>query len=150
PFLRVRVIEEAGRLRIPFTTGILIGIGETLDDRIDSLLAIRELHDHYGHIQEVIIQNFRSKPDIPMRNHAEPDPNDLARTIAVARLILREMNVQAPPNLSDDNYPLLLRAGINDWGGISPLTRDYINPERPWPHISALRGRTEAEGLKLM
>jgi FO synthase len=149
PLLRLKVIEEAGRLRIPFTTGILIGIGETLDERIDSLLAIRSLQDRYGHIQEVIIQNFRAKPDIPMRDHPEPDIDDLARTIAVARLILREMNVQAPPNLSDDNYPLLLNAGINDWGGISPLTRDYINPEKPWPHIEALRRRTAEAGVEL-
>jgi len=149
PPLRLKVIEEAGRLRIPFTTGILIGIGETLEERVESLLAIRKLHDRYGHIQEVIIQNFRAKPDIPMRDHTEPDLHDLARTIAVARLILREMNVQAPPNLSDENYPFLLLAGINDWGGISPLTRDYINPEKPWPHIEALRYRTQEAGLEL-
>jgi FO synthase len=149
PSLRLKVIEEAGRLRIPFTTGILIGIGETLDERVDSLLAIRRLHDRYGHIQEVIIQNFRAKPDTPMRDHAEPDITDLARTIAVARLVLGEMNIQAPPNLSDDNYPLLLEAGINDWGGISPLTRDYINPEKPWPHIEELRRRTADAGLEL-
>jgi len=149
PSLRLKVLEQAGRLQIPFTTGILIGIGETLDERVDSLLAIRELHARYGHIQEVIIQNFRSKPDIPMREHPEPDLNDLARTIAVARLILRGMNVQAPPNLSDDNYQFLLHAGINDWGGISPLTRDYINPEKPWPHIETLRARTESAGLAL-
>jgi len=149
PLLRLKVLEQAGLLRIPFTTGILIGIGETLDERVDSLLAIRELHARFGHIQEVIIQNFRSKPDIPMRNHPEPDLTDLARTIAVARLILREMNLQAPPNLSDDNYQFLIHAGINDWGGISPLTRDYINPEKPWPHIETLRERTEAAGMEL-
>ncbi len=135
PGLRLKTIEEAGRLSIPFTTGILIGIGETLAERIDSLFAIREMNDRYGHVQEVIIQNFRAKPDIPMRLHPEPPQSDLARTIAVARLVLGKMNVQAPPNLSDDNYPFLLDAGINDWGGISPVTRDYINPEKPWPHI---------------
>ncbi|HYP27650.1 MAG TPA: 7,8-didemethyl-8-hydroxy-5-deazariboflavin synthase CofG [Blastocatellia bacterium] len=149
PRLRLKTIEEAGRLRIPFTTGILIGIGETLDDRVDSLLAIRELHDRHGHIQEVIIQNFRAKPDIPMRLHPEPPIADLARTIAVARIILRGMNVQAPPNLSDDDYPFLIRAGLNDWGGISPLTRDFINPEKPWPHIEHLALRTSSEGLEL-
>jgi 7,8-didemethyl-8-hydroxy-5-deazariboflavin synthase CofG subunit len=149
PSLRLKVIDEAGRLRIPFTTGILIGIGETLDERVDSLLAIGRLHDRYGHIQEVIIQNFRAKPDTPMRDHPEPGLTDLLRAIAVARLILRKMNIQAPPNLSDDNYPLLLKAGINDWGGISPLTRDYINPERPWPHIEMLRRRTAEAGLEL-
>jgi FO synthase len=145
----LKTIEEAGRLRIPFTTGILIGIGETLEERIDSLFAIRDLQDRYGHIQEVIIQNFRAKPDTLMQLHPEPELQDLSRTIAVARLILREMNVQAPPNLSDENYPSLLHAGINDWGGISPLTRDYINPEKPWPHIDSLAQRTAAEGYEL-
>lgn len=149
PSLRLKTIEEAGRLKIPFTTGILIGIGETLDERVDSLFAIRELHERYGHIQEVIIQNFRAKPEIPMRNHPEPSQADHARTIAVARLVLREMNVQAPPNLSDDAYPFLLRAGLNDWGGISPLTPDFINPEKPWPHIERLAERTAAEGFEL-
>ena len=149
PSLRLKTIEEAGRLKIPFTTGILIGIGETLDERIDALFAIRELHERYGHIQEVIVQNFRAKPEIPMRDHPEPGMLDHARTIAVARLVLREMNVQAPPNLSDENYPFLLRAGINDWGGISPLTPDFINPEKPWPHIERLRERSADEGFEL-
>ncbi len=149
PALRIKTIEEAGRLRVPFTTGILIGIGETLDERVASLLAIRELDERYGHIQEVIIQNFRAKPLIPMRHHPEPDLTDLARTIAVARLILRDMNIQAPPNLSDDDYPFLIGAGLNDWGGISPLTPDHINPEKPWPHIEALRSRTAAVGYEL-
>jgi FO synthase len=149
PALRLKTIEEAGRLKIPFTTGILIGIDETVDERVDSLFAIRELHERYGHIQEVIIQNFRAKPEIPMRNHPEPSQADHARTIAVARLILGEMNVQAPPNLSDDEYPYLLRAGLNDWGGISPLTPDFINPEKPWPHIERLAERTAAEGFEL-
>jgi len=149
PSLRLKTIEEAGRLRIPFTTGILIGIGETLDERVDALFAISQLHERYGHIQEVIIQNFRAKPEIPMRDHPEPSQSDHARTIAVARLVLGEMNVQAPPNLSDDNYPFLLRAGLNDWGGISPLTPDFINPEKPWPHIERLAERTGAEGFEL-
>lgn len=149
PSLRLKTIEEAGRLKIPFTTGILIGIGETLDERVDSLFAIRELHRRYNHIQEVIIQNFRAKNEIPMRDHPEPSKADHARTIAVARLVLREMNVQAPPNLSDDDYPLLLRAGLNDWGGISPLTPDFINPEKPWPHIERLDERTAAAGFEL-
>jgi len=149
PALRLKTIEEAGRLQIPFTTGILIGIGETLEERIDSLLAIRELHIRYGHIQEVIIQNFRAKPDTLMQLHPEPEIADLARTVALARLILRDMNVQAPPNLSDENYPFLLRAGINDWGGISPLTKDFINPEKPWPHIDSLARRTAEGGLEL-
>ena len=150
PSLRLKTIEEAGRLKIPFTTGILIGIGETLDERVDSLFAIRGLHDRYDHIQEVIIQNFRAKPEIPMRDHGEPSLADHARTIAVARLVLRDMNVQAPPNLSDDDYPFLLKAGLNDWGGISPLTPDFINPEKPWPHIERLAERTVAEGFELV
>jgi FO synthase len=149
PMLRLKTIEEAGRLRIPFTTGILIGIGETLDERVASLFAIREMHERFGHIQEVIIQNFRAKPDIPMRNHPEPGLEDHARTIAVARLILRDMNLQAPPNLSDDRYDFLLKAGINDWGGISPLTRDFINPEKPWPQIDQLADGTSRAGLQL-
>ena len=149
PRIRLRTIEEAGRLRIPFTTGMLIGIGETLDERVDTLFAMREMQDRYGHIQEVIIQNFRAKPDIPMRLHTEPSLMDHARTIAVARLVLRDMNVQVPPNLSDDNYPFLLRAGLNDWGGISPLTKDFINPEKPWPHIEQLAEQTAREGFTL-
>jgi len=150
PSLRLKTIEEAGKLKIPFTTGILIGIGETPDERVDSLFAIRELHERYGHIQEAIIQNFRAKPEIPMRDHPEPSMMDHARTVAVARLVLREMNVQAPPNLSDQNYPFLLRAGLNDWGGISPLTPDFINPEKPWPHIGKLAERTADEGFELV
>jgi 7,8-didemethyl-8-hydroxy-5-deazariboflavin synthase CofG subunit len=149
PAARIKTIEEAGRQRVPFTTGILIGIGETLDERVDSLLAIRDLHRRYGHIQEVIVQNFRAKPEIPMRDHPEPDIDDLKRTAAVARLILGDINVQAPPNLSDESYPDLLKAGINDWGGISPLTKDFINPEKPWPQIDPLRARTAAAGLTL-
>jgi FO synthase len=149
PALRTKMIEEAGKLRIPFTTGILIGIGETLDERVESLFAIREIHEHFGHIQEVIVQNFRAKPNIPMRDHPEPALEDHARTLAVARLILGEMNLQAPPNLSDDRYDFLLKAGINDWGGISPLTRDFINPEKPWPEIDQLRERTAKAGLEL-
>jgi FO synthase len=149
PSLRLKTIEEAGRLKIPFTTGILIGIGETLDERVDALFAIKQLHERYGHIQEVIVQNFRAKPEIPMRDHPEPSQMDHARTIAVARLVFREMNVQAPPNLSDEKYPFLIRAGINDWGGISPLTPDFINPEKPWPHIERLAQRTADEGFEL-
>jgi FO synthase len=149
PALRLKTIEGAGQLKIPFTTGILIGIGETLGERVDSLFAIRDLHERYGHIQEVIIQNFRAKPEIPMRDHPEPSQSDHARTIAVARLVLGEINIQAPPNLSDDEYPFLLRAGLNDWGGISPLTPDFINPEKPWPHIARLAERTTQQGFEL-
>ena len=150
PALRLRTIEEAGKLSIAFTTGILIGIGETMEERIDSLLAIRTLHEKYGHIQEVIIQNFRAKPDIPMAAHPEPSLEDMLRTIAVARLILGpQMNVQAPPNLSYDDFPRLLEAGINDWGGISPVTKDFINPEAAWPQIARLQGETESRGFVL-
>ncbi|MEE9284117.1 MAG: 7,8-didemethyl-8-hydroxy-5-deazariboflavin synthase CofG, partial [Dehalococcoidia bacterium] len=140
PKLRLATIEAAGRLKVPFTTGILIGIGETPEERVDSLFAIRELHQRYGHIQEVIIQNFRAKPDIPMRNHPEPTLLEMLRTIATARLILGgSINIQAPPNLAPDSYPLYLQAGINDWGGVSPVTRDFINPEAPWPQLLTLR-----------
>lgn len=149
PEMRLRVIEAAGKQGVPFTTGILIGIGELIEDRVDSLLAIRELHESYGHIQEVIIQNFRVKPGIPMRDSPEPSRGEMLRTIAVARLLMPNMNIQAPPNLSDPDYEELLDAGINDWGGISPLTVDFINPERPWPHVEELKRRTNAKGFEL-
>src|ERR1700726_1443389 len=150
PALRLRTIEEAGKLSMAFTTGILIGIGETFEERIDSLFAIRTLHEKYGHIQEVIIQNFRAKPEIPMANHPEPTLNDMLRTLAIARLILGpHMNLQAPPNLSYADFPRLLEAGINDWGGISPVTKDFINPEAAWPQIAKLRAETEARGFTL-
>ena len=150
PAIRLRTIADAGELRIPFTTGILIGIGETIEERADSLLAIRELHDRHGHIQEVIVQNFRRKPEIPMHDAPEPDDLDVARTVAAARLILGgEMNLQAPPNLNPHNHRRLLRAGINDWGGISPLTVDYVNPEAPWPHLRKLAASCREEGFTL-
>jgi len=149
PAKRLRMIEEAGEQNVPFTTGLLIGIGESLEDRIDTLLAIRELHRRYGHIQEVIIQNFRSKPDIPMRDAPEPTQGDMLRTVAVSRLLMPDMNIQAPPNLSAPYYDELLDAGINDWGGISPLTPDFINPEKPWPHLQQLESRTSAKGYRL-
>jgi FO synthase len=150
PALRLRTIEEAGKLGLAFTTGILIGIGETFEERVDSLLAIRALHETYGHVQEVIVQNFRAKADIPMAQHAEPGMEDMLRTIAVARLILGpRMNIQAPPNLSYADFPRLLDAGINDWGGISPVTKDFINPEAAWPQIAKLRAETESKGFTL-
>src|SRR6266851_1512062 len=150
PALRLRTIEEAGKLSMAFTTGILIGIGETLEERIDSLFAIRALHEQYGHVQEVIVQNFRAKPEIPMARHPEPSLEDMLRTLAMARLILGpRMNLQAPPNLSYADFPGLLEAGINDWGGISPVTKDFINPEAAWPQIAKLRSETEARGFTL-
>jgi FO synthase len=150
PSLRLRTIENAGELSMAFTTGILIGIGETAEERVDALLAIRAAHDKHGHIQEVIIQPFRAKPDIRMAQAPEPSNEDLQRTIAVARLILGgEMNIQSPPNLLSEDYPDLLKAGINDWGGISPVTKDFINPEAAWPQISSLAARTASAGFVL-
>jgi FO synthase len=150
PARRLEMIAEAGRLRIPFTTGILLGIGETPEERVDSLFAIADLHAAHGHIQEVIIQNFRAKPDIPLADAPEPTAGEMARAVAVARLLLGgDMNVQAPPNLSPDDHRLLLRAGINDWGGISPLTLDYVNPEAPWPAITRLAATCAEEGFTL-
>jgi FO synthase len=150
PASRLRTIAEAGKLRIPFTTGILIGIGETWEERVDSLFAIRELNERYGHIQEVIVQNFRVKPEIPMRDASEPRLEEMLKTIALARLILGgDMNLQAPPNLTPESYPLYLSAGINDWGGVSPLTPDFINPEAPWPALIELERRTRRAGFVL-
>jgi FO synthase len=149
PARRIRTLEEAGKQNVPFTTGLLIGIGESLTDRVDTLLAIRELHRRYGHIQEVIIQNFRAKRNTPMQDWPEPSHQDMLRTVAVARLLMPEVNIQAPPNLSAPYYDDLLDAGINDWGGISPLTPDFINPEKPWPHLDQLEARTAARGYRL-
>jgi len=150
PQARIETIRSAGELDVPFTSGILVGIGETREERVDSLLAILELHKEYGHIQEVIIQNFRVKEDTPMRHADEPSVLEMLRTIATARLILGPaMNIQAPPNLTPDAYGLYLLAGINDWGGVSPLTRDFINPEAPWPKILELRKVTEDAGFQL-
>jgi FO synthase len=153
PAKRLRVIEDAGRRKIPFTTGILIGIGETLEERVDALIAIRDLHARYGHIQEVIVQNFRAKSGTPMAHWPEPDRGEMQRTLAVTRLLMPRMNIQAPPNLSDPrdgwHYADLLDGGINDWGGVSPLTPDFINPEKPWPRLEELRQRTEAKGFEL-
>jgi len=150
PAVRMRMLDEAGALHIPFTTGILLGIGETAAERAQSLIAIRQSHERYGHIQEVIIQNFRAKPDIPMADAPEPDAGEMARAIATARLVLGpNMNVQAPPNLSPHEIELFLQAGINDWGGISPLSKDYVNPEAPWPHLEALAMRCARAGFHL-
>jgi 7,8-didemethyl-8-hydroxy-5-deazariboflavin synthase CofG subunit len=150
PALRLKMIEEAGQLRVPFTTGILLGIGETPAERAQSLIAIRDSHERHGHIQEVIIQNFRAKPEIPMADAPEPGALEMARAIATARLVLGgAMNVQAPPNLSPHEIELFLSAGINDWGGISPLTKDYVNPEAPWPHLEKLHQRCAKAGFRL-
>ena len=149
PALRIRMLEEAGQLRIPFTTGILAGIGETLEEQIDTLLEIERIHRQYGHLQEVIVQTFRAKPDIVMHDHLEMEDWELVRLVAVARLMLPHMNVQAPPNLTPLAHRMLIRAGINDWGGISPVTLDFINPEAPWPHIESLRQTCALEGYTL-
>ena len=150
PDARLETIRLAGELAIPFTSGILIGIGETREERIESLLALRDLHDRYGHIQEIIIQNFRAKPDTRMAQAPEPTLADLQWTIASARLIFGpDMAIQAPPNLTPDAYGSLLRAGINDWGGVSPVTPDHVNPEVPWPHLDCLARETEREGKAL-
>ena len=149
PRVRLRTMELAGELGIPFTTGILIGIGETRTERVESLLAIRDLHQRYGHIQEVIVQNFRAKSDTPMAGTPDAAPDELMWTTAVARLIMGEtVNIQVPPNLSE-NYERYIAAGINDWGGVSPLTIDYVNPEAPWPQLAELERRTREAGHEL-
>jgi FO synthase len=150
PAARLETMRLAGERNVPFTSGILIGIGETRQERIDSLLALRDLNDVYGHIQEIIIQNFRPKPGTRMENAAPPDVDDHLWTIAVARLIFEpSMNIQAPPNLSPGALGRLVAAGINDWGGVSPVTPDHVNPEAPWPHLRVLETATKAAGMNL-
>jgi len=150
PAVRLRVLEDAGRCNVPFTTGILIGIGETPAERAESIFAIRAVARRYSGIQEVIVQNFRAKPDTKMRDVPDAELNDLAATIAVTRLVMgSKARIQAPPNLVGEQYDLILRAGIDDWGGVSPLTPDHVNPERPWPAIDELAARTAAAGFTL-
>src|SRR5581483_2081007 len=151
PAVRLATLEAAGRARVPFTTGILIGIGETRAERIEALLAIRDVHARYGHIQEVIVQNFRAKPSTRMSGAAEPSLEDHVWTIAAARVLLGPaMNIQAPPNLQPDGLAELIRAGINDWGGVSPVTPDHVNPEAPWPHLADLERATARAGRTLV
>jgi 7,8-didemethyl-8-hydroxy-5-deazariboflavin synthase CofG subunit len=150
PALRIRMHEEAGELRIPFTSGILLGIGEDAEERVDTLFAIRDLHERHGHIQEVIVQPFHPKPSIRMRAASSLCDEEVAAWVAMTRLVLGpHMNVQAPPNLAPRALELLLRSGLNDWGGVSPVTVDFINPESPWPGLAELRRRTEAAGQRL-
>ncbi|HEU5024058.1 MAG TPA: bifunctional FO biosynthesis protein CofGH [Spirillospora sp.] len=150
PAVRLRVLEDAGRTNVPFTTGILIGIGETVEERADAIFAIRRTMREYGAVQEVIVQNFRAKPDTKMRDTPDAELEELAATIAVTRIVLGpKARVQAPPNLVADQYSLMLRAGIDDWGGVSPLTPDHVNPERPWPQIDELAARTAESGFEL-
>lgn len=150
PRVRLDTLEAAGNAAVPFTTGILIGIGETFDERVDALLAIRASQERHGHIQEVIVQNFRAKPDTLMALHPEPTAEDMRLTIALARLVLpAEVALQAPPNLTPDEYGTYLDAGLCDWGGVSPVTPDHVNPEAPWPKIEELRRVTEGRGFAL-
>src|SRR6266508_600665 len=150
PAIRLRTIEDAGRLSIPFTTGILVGIGETLRERAESLFAIRDIDRKYRHVQEIIIQNFRAKPGTAMHAAPEPGEEEFLATVATARVVFGpRMNVQAPPNLSDPHYPRLIDAGINDWGGVSPVTIDHVNPEAPWPKLRDLERRTAEKGHEL-
>ncbi|WP_026125813.1 7,8-didemethyl-8-hydroxy-5-deazariboflavin synthase CofG, partial [Nocardiopsis gilva] len=150
PKVRLRVLQDAGRSSVPFTSGLLIGIGETLAERADSIFALRSAAREYGAIQELIIQNFRAKPDTAMMHRPDAELSDLAATIAVTRLVLGpRMRVQAPPNLIGGEYELMLRAGIDDWGGVSPLTPDHVNPERPWPQVDELAERSADLGFEL-
>jgi FO synthase len=150
PELRVQMTREAGELKIPFTSGILLGIGETRRERVESLLAIRTMHAEHGHIQEVIVQNFRTKPETPMALSPEPEDLEIAHAVALARLILPDdVSVQAPPNLNPHATELLVQAGINDFGGISPVSPDYINPGHPWPHLLRLEEQCAALGFAL-
>ena len=149
PARRLEMLETAGKLSIPFTTGILVGIGETVEERVETLYAIREIHEKYGHIQEVIVQIFRAKDGTRMAEFPEVTDEELFRTVAVSRLILGSMNVQAPPNLTPLGHRRLIEAGINDWGGLSPVTCDFINPEAPWPHLRDLESVCLEAGFQL-
>ncbi len=148
PRARIRVLENAGKLKIPITTGLLIGIGETLEETIDSLIVIREINHKYGNIQEVIMQNHIPKYNTKMKNYLPPSHDLFLLTICLARIIMPNMNIQVPPNLSPKLYSTYINAGINDWGGISPLTIDFVNPESPWPDIKDIKGATEKAGYR--
>jgi FO synthase subunit 1 len=149
PDLRIKAIKNAGKLKIPFTTGLLIGIGETIEERAESLLEIKRLNDKYGHIQEIIIQNFKPKPGIPMEHEREPSLIEMIKMVAVTKLLFHETGVQVPPNLNKHNAQIFLLAGADDWGGVSPVTKDYVNPEAPWPDLDDLIKMTEEMGLFL-
>lgn len=149
PKVRVKTLESAGELKMPMTTGILVGIGETPDELVDSLFVIRQLHEKYGHIQEVIIQNFAPKPDTGMAQAPPASSEYFLRAVAMARLVMPDMNIQVPPNLNPDIFGRYIDAGINDWGGISPVTIDHVNPEFPWPSIQSVQKVTESRGHKL-
>jgi 7,8-didemethyl-8-hydroxy-5-deazariboflavin synthase len=148
PKVRMKALENAGRLRIPLTTGLLIGIGETPEELVDSLFAIKEINQKYGHIQEIIMQNFAPKPETWMEKSPPPTYNYFIKSIAIARMVMPEVNIQVPPNLNPNVFGKYLDAGINDWGGISPVTIDYVNPEFPWPSIESVKEVTECRGYK--
>ena len=150
PRARIRVLENSGKLKIPITTGLLIGIGETLEEIIDSLFTIRQIHQKFGNIQEIIMQNHVPKYNTKMRNFSPPTYDLFLLTVSLARIILPHMNIQVPPNLTPKHYPNYISAGINDWGGISPLTIDYVNPESPWPNIKDVKSATEKAGYRLV
>jgi len=149
PKARLQVLENSGKLGIPMTTGILIGIGETAEELIDSIFAIKQLHQKYGNIQEVILQNFQPKPDTMMKNTPSADENYFKIIVALSRIIMPEMNIQIPPNLSPKSYQSFLSVGINDWGGISPLTPDFVNPEFTWPEIDKVDENSKNAGFEL-
>jgi len=149
PKVRMKTLENAGELRIPATTGLLIGIGETQDELIDSLFMIKQIHEKYGHIQEVIMQNFAPKPETGMAKFSPASPEYFLRSVALARILMPGMNIQVPPNLSPDIFSHYISAGINDWGGISPVTIDHVNPEFPWPSLDLVRKVTESTGRRL-
>jgi FO synthase subunit 1 len=149
PKLRIETIENAGKLKIPFTTGLLIGIGETVTERAESLMELRRIQDKYGHIQEIIIQNFKPKKGIPMEGFKEPSLAEMIKMVSVTKLMFPEVSVQVPPNLNKHHSQIFLMAGADDWGGVSPLTPDFVNPEAPWPEIEYLKLITEELGFKL-
>ncbi|MEA4956335.1 FO synthase [bioreactor metagenome] len=149
PKIRIKTIDDAGSLKIPYTTGILIGIGETKEEIANSLLKIKELNNKYGHIQEIIIQNFRSKKGIPMEKNKEPSVLDMIRTVSVAKLLFQNVSIQVPPNLNHETNQMFLLCGADDWGGISPVSKDYVNPESPWPEINHMHELTKEVGLSL-
>jgi 7,8-didemethyl-8-hydroxy-5-deazariboflavin synthase CofG subunit len=149
PKVRIKTLASAGELGIPMTTGLLVGIGETSEELVDSLFAIKQLHEKYGHIQEVIMQNFAPKPETGMAQFPPAPPEYFLRAVAMARIIMPGMNIQVPPNLNPDAFGRYVDAGINDWGGISPVTIDHVNPEFPWPSIASVRGVTEGRGRRL-
>jgi 7,8-didemethyl-8-hydroxy-5-deazariboflavin synthase CofG subunit len=149
PKVRIKTLESAGELRIPMTTGILVGIGETPEELVDSLFVIRKIHEKYGHIQEVIMQNFAPKPETGMSSAPAASFDYFLRAVALARLVMPGMNIQVPPNLSPEIFGQYIDAGINDWGGISPVTIDHVNPEFPWPSIGSVKAVTEQKGIQL-